>query len=90
MCKVFNDPEVQKRVMINKIEAMSNKDNASNISNVCRHAKVRLINAEMENVEDLASWGKSGSQFKNNAITSDNNDIRNTLLAIWKLSESFV
>ena len=54
-CIVFNEPEVQKRVMINKIEGTSNKANARNISNACTRAEAHLINAEMANVEDLAS-----------------------------------
>ena len=54
-CIVFNEPEVQKRVMINKIEGTSNKANARNISNACTRAEAHLMNAKMENVEDLES-----------------------------------
>ena len=54
-CKMFNIPEVQKRVITHKIEAMSNKSSASIISNACRYAEAHLINVEMANVEDLVS-----------------------------------
>ena len=50
--------------MIDKIESTSNEANRVNLINECAHAETHLINAKMENAEDIISCATSVRYIK--------------------------
>ena len=62
--KLLNKLELKERLTLNKIEATSNEGNKRNVSNECRNAETRPMNAEWKMSKTLHHELKVGDNSK--------------------------
>ena len=77
----MHEPKFQKRVLTNEIEVILNEINRGSIRYFHRCVEIHPINAETENVEEIASWIKSTRKLKKIEREKNIQDMRNIFFA---------